>query len=400
MTRWNPVRLGVVAVSAVALTAAMQASASADAAPGANDVVGVGSDIVQNSLDFLADGDALGNDGYNTAGNKYRLISFDATADGNGRNAYTDPSLGTPGLLNPTVTLRAGTSPVQRPNGGGAGLTALVNDGVGGTSANRINFVRSPNLPTQAQQAAAQTNLGSPLYSIQFATDKQVIATASTTNAPKALSAQDLLCIYSASGTCTHWNDLPDAPAGASTDAIIPLIPQSGAGVRTIFLNALAQVNGGQQPTLGASVRPVQQNDPTTITGLSPADQKNAIVPFPIGRYNLLKSGYFKNPATPYSVANPPAALSADGIKLHTTGKTSDNKPAFSATLPYYVIFRESDLNSSTPWQPGSTLNWVQELFANPGGATPFIKSQAAVTLLKANGLTPSYVDKGEATSD
>src|SRR5206468_957429 len=149
---------------------ASSSPASADQAPSANDVVGVGSDIVQNSLDFLADGDIAGHPGYNTAGNKYRLISFDATADGNGRNAYVDPAAAaTPTQLNPTITRRAGTSPVQRPNGGGAGLTALISDGKNGVSANRIGFVRSPNVPTSVQQGQALSNLGSALHTVQIA---------------------------------------------------------------------------------------------------------------------------------------------------------------------------------------------------------------------------------------
>src|SRR4051794_2555642 len=157
-------RFGIVTAVALGLTVALAPPAAADQAPTSTDVVGVGSDIVQNSLDFIADGDVFGDPGYNTIGNKNRLISFDATADGNGRNAFTDPALGTSSLLNPTVVLRAGTSPVQRPNGGGAGLTALINDGKNGTSTNLISFVRSPNLPTAAQQTTATANLGTPLH--------------------------------------------------------------------------------------------------------------------------------------------------------------------------------------------------------------------------------------------
>jgi ABC-type phosphate transport system substrate-binding protein len=392
-------RLGLGAALLLGAVTLAAPPAAADEAPSTTDVVGVGSDIVQNVMDFIADGDIHGNGGYNSAGNKNRLISFDATADGNGRNAFTDPALGSSVLLNPTITLRAGTSPVQRPNGGGAGLTALINDGTGGVSANLISFVRSPNLPTAAQQTQAQANLGTLLHTVEFAKDKQLIATASTTNAPAALSAAELVGIYN--GTYVHWNDLPGNSAG-STDAIIPLIPQPGAGVRTVFLNALKAANGGTAVTLAASVRNVQQNDPTTITGLSATERPDAIVPFPVGRYTLLNSGYFHDPNTPYSVASPPAALSATGIKLEdpTANPTAgDGNATFSATIPYYVIFRESDAGSSTPWQPGSTLNWVQELFFNPGGPQPFIETAPVQAILTAAGVTPFYQDLGNNTS-
>jgi hypothetical protein len=300
-------------------------------------------------------------------------------------------------LLNPTVTLRAGTYPVQRPNGGSAGLTALVNDGTGGVSANRISFARSPNLPTAAQQTQAQANLGTPLHSVQFAADKQVIATASATNAPALLSAQQLVGIYN--GTYVHWNDLP-GNSGGSGDAIIPLIPQPGAGVRTVFLNALKAANNGTAITLAGSVRNVQQNDPTTITGLPAADKPNAIVPFPVGRYALFNSGYFHDPNSPYNVTTPPATLSAAGLQLEANSGTAlDGNPVFGAAIAYYAIFRESDFASLTPWQPGSTLNWVQALFFNPGGPAPFVNTAPAQALLQAAGVTPHYEDFGNTTS-
>src|SRR5438270_10928620 len=107
------VRFGLVLALALGVSSAVAPAAFADEAPGPNDVVGVGSDIAQNTLDFIAGGDSHGNSGYTSIGNKYRLISFDATADGNGRNAFTDPALGSSVVLNPTITLRAGTSPVQ-----------------------------------------------------------------------------------------------------------------------------------------------------------------------------------------------------------------------------------------------------------------------------------------------
>jgi ABC-type phosphate transport system substrate-binding protein len=385
-------RAALVTALTAGAVAATTLPAHGDAAPQAHDVVGVGSDIVQNAMDFLADGYGT-NPGYNTDGNKNRVISFDATADGNGRNAFSDPALGTSVQLNPTVTLREGTYPVQRPNGGTAGLTAFLNDTA---TPHLINFVRSPSLPTSQQQTQA-TNAGDPLHSIEFAKDDQVIATASTTNAPSALSAQDLVNIYN--GTYTKWSDVPGYTGTAGSQLIVPLIPQNGAGVQKVFLNALKAANNNTAITLAGDVRFVQQNDPTTITGLNDTDRPNAIVPFPVGRFKLLSDGYFHNPAQAWNSASPPASLSASGIKLQTSG-TADSgaNPVFDATLPYYIIFRESDFASTTPWQPGGTLNWVQELFYNPGGDDPWVKSAPAQAILSSIGLTPLYADKGNAT--
>lgn len=378
---------------------ANQLPANADAAPQVGDVVGVGSDIMQNALNFIADG-STSNPGYNNAGNRNRIFSFDASGDANGRKAGTDPALnptvpatnppsGTSIALNPTLILRAGTSPVQRPNGGSAGLNALLADG----SANRIAFARSPNLPTPAQQSQAQLSvanggLGTSLHTVQIATDVDYIATASTTNAPATLTVQDLINIYS--GAYTTWGQIPGYSGPAPSATIKALIPQTGAGMRTVFLNALKAANGGVAVNPPASIAQVQQNDPTAITGLPDADKPNAIVPFPLGRFNLIGSGYFRNPDQVYSQATPPSALTTSGIKLETTG--------WSQTFPYYVIFRDSALDLG-PWQPGGTLNWAQTLFSNAGGPAPFVNTAPGKALLNDAGVTPAYSDLGSTTS-
>ncbi|HJQ05938.1 MAG TPA: hypothetical protein VJ872_10860 [Nocardioides sp.] len=398
---------GIVAGAALSATTI---AANADSAPQAKDVVGVGSDIVQNSLDFLADGNTLGDLGYNSAGNKYRVYSFDASADANGRGAFTDPALGSSVILNPTTVLRAGTSPVQRPNGGGAGINAILADGSGGTSANLIQFVRSPNLPTANNQTTAQANLGSQLHSVRIATDHQYIATAATTNAPAGLTNVQLAEIYcsNASTHITKWSDIDPALSGNN---IIPEAPQDGSGVIKIFQAGLSAGLSGQPCTFNANVLRVQQNDPNTITSAtSPAD---AIVPFPKGRFDLYNAGYFHNPNQPYNSTTSfgaGTALSAAGIKLQVPGTGSVAADAFAATIPYYIVFRESDASSTTAWQPGSTLNWVKTLFfnadydfTNPSAPTnppaPFVASQQGQQLLTDIGLTPSYQDCGNAST-
>src|SRR5215475_5982009 len=108
--------------------------AFADYAPTKGDAVGVGSDTLQYLVDFAADGDPAGDFGYNSAGNKNKLINFDATADANARLAYAANGVGSgqcapgtggtagtgngsgthadsPCSLNPTIVLRAGLSP-------------------------------------------------------------------------------------------------------------------------------------------------------------------------------------------------------------------------------------------------------------------------------------------------
>ena len=157
--------LGVVALSVGLLGTA----ASADYAPSASDVVGVGGDTPQYDVDFGFDGDTNGNLGYNAADNVNKAVSIDATADANGRTGYLNgSSLASPKNLNPTVVLRAGTNPVQCPQSTSAGIAALNAD----TGAiHQIDFVRVGRLPPAAEQAKAAANGWGYLHVVQLGTD-------------------------------------------------------------------------------------------------------------------------------------------------------------------------------------------------------------------------------------
>ncbi|MBV9593014.1 MAG: substrate-binding domain-containing protein, partial [Actinobacteria bacterium] len=216
---------GVCAFAAGALALGLAVSgggvAQADAAPSSTDVVGVGSDTLQDMLDFGADGSAQGLTGYNQLGNINRLISFDATADANARAAYLPNSTSS---LSPTVVLRAGTKPVQRPNGSGAGIKALNLD-----HSHNIDFIRMSRPPTAAEQstAAASSGVGS-LEVVQLAKEDLTMAVANTTDAP-ALTTTQLKAIYTCS--ITKWSDIDPSLSG---NTIVPVIPQVGSGTRSV----------------------------------------------------------------------------------------------------------------------------------------------------------------------
>jgi len=150
-------RLAVVAgaVGAISFSLITATPALADYAPSTTDVVGVGSDTVQSAMNFVADGDYVSDTGYNL-NQRNRVANFDATADAGARLAYgtfgatsatcspgTGGTAGTgnqtavhadkPCVLNPEIVLRAGLRPTQRPNGSGAGYTALKADDAAGT---------------------------------------------------------------------------------------------------------------------------------------------------------------------------------------------------------------------------------------------------------------------------
>ena len=40
----------------------------------------------------------------------------------------------------------------------------------------------------------------------------------------------------------------------------------------------------------------------------------------------------------------------------------------FDPTRTLYLYFRNTDIASTTPWQPGTTQNWLNALFYNPSG--------------------------------
>lgn len=418
LDRRKTVGSAIAAVATVGTLALSLTPAEADFSPQPNDVVSTGSDIIQNSFNFLADGyHEL--PGYNAAGNRWRFVNFDSSGDAQGRSAFTDPRLlptitgnGTLGengvkyikqsdikLLNPTISLRAGQDLVVRPTGGGGGgRDAIIADDQGW-----IDIGRSPDPLNATHQNNAQANLGTKLIRVQIATDRQLIATATTTNAPTTISAQAILKIYS--GEWTKWGDIPGYNGPAAGETIIPLLLPTDAGMWNTFVANVGKQNPGVTvvtSTLRANPNSigVQQNDPTAITALPEAQRKNAIVPFPRGRYRTLNTGYYTQTFDGQKTNNyntepghrTPA--SADGIKLldgdSNTDVLSPTAP-YGGNFAYNAIVRESDFLSTTPWQPGSTLNWVQALFYNPDGPEPFVRTPAGEALLEAAGVTPDY---------
>jgi ABC-type phosphate transport system substrate-binding protein len=369
-------KLGALALAAPLVTLVSVGHAYADYAPQPSDVVGLGGDTPQYAVDFVFNGDVAGDTGYNLS-KVNRAVYFDAVPDGNGRAAYTNNvTTGANSVaLNATDVLRAGSSPVQRNQSSGAGLTALLAD-TGATET--INFVASASLPSAAQQTAAGTNGWGFLHVVEIGTDSVgILASSGTTptNAPANLSISQLLSIYT--GAATTWNQV----GGTSTASIVPEIPPSSSAIYKTLIADLTTANGGTAPTLSSSVKTVEQNDPSVVSS-----NPNAIVPFSVGRLSLWNSGYFHNPATVF----PGGGSISPGASLIA---------GYTSPITDYIIFRNSDLASTTPFQPGGTLNWAQTLFSNSGGSTPFFGRAAAQTLLTAAGITPNYQDLGNVHS-
>jgi hypothetical protein len=458
--RFRTLKLGLVAATALSAALPLVAqTAYADYAPSKGDIVGVGSDTLQYMIDFMADGDAYGDPGYNSAGNKYKLISFDATADANARLAYgvdggqanqstctpgtgstsgtgnaTTTNTGVPCVLNPTIVLRAGLQPVQRPNGSGGGIKALEGD-INNKTEN-INFSRS----SSAQGPASSFGLDSVIVANDTL---PMLETTTPVSHAVALSAQELDVIYNSNTTgtnsyggtgCVTWKELPGAPANASTDPIIPVIPQVGSGTRTYFLEQIEPGSTSSTVTIGTCPVVAEENDPTALAQQSsPAD---AIEPIAQGRLNLYFGqvenaggggtssggigGYFLDPSCAYDVGTSACGTGTLGTNWVPksvnptvqiiTGSPTDGNTLFDPTRPLYIYFRNSDVTSTTPFQPGTSENWVNALFYDPcpngatncttiGGVTygpdgaPYIDTSAGQQDLLDAGVTPVNTD-------
>jgi hypothetical protein len=331
------------------------------------------------------------------------VISLDATADGNGRLAYLNGSTNAAlKFLNPSATIRANTFPIQRPNGSGAGVKAMLADTA--ITDPTINFARMSSTPEgNGFGATAVTNGWQGLQDFVLGEEHLQLAAANTTNAPAGLSAKQLVAIYSCNAQLLNpanpvapvtWNEV----GGTATSAVIPTIPQSGSGTGKTFLADLQAANGGVAITVGSCVVTTEENDPAAITGAAtPAD---AIAPMSGSRLNLWSGlsgnttfgpnpggGFFHDPTVAYPGS---ATALSPGVKL-LSGAPSDGNPVYNDTRQLHIVYRWIDQISTTHFEPGSTLNWAQALFCNPGGTTtPFFQSAEGKLLIAEAGANPA----------
>lgn len=404
------VAAGVIAASVASIALALPASADTAAVGG--DAVVVGSDTVQNAADFAFDGSPGVAGGFNTAGNANRAVNIFATGDANGRLPY-DGTCGpadttgiaqfcdatnklAPNALAGSVILRAGTKPVIRPNGSGAGVAALISDSPGGTGykglpTGSIQFARMSRLPNSTEIGNCNANAAGcgALHVYQIATDTlTMVHQASAYNGPSALSSQDLVDIY----TCakTTWNQLP-GNSGGSTSTIHPLIPQSGSGTRNFFLQQITVDTGGSASapiTPGSCVRTVQEHDPTGI--YADSSSADAIEPFSTGKLAMINGGYFAN-GVGYSGTGAANGAYTPNYLAITSGTADGNGTAnFSTVRGMYVVARQTDVTSTAPFEPGFSANAVSTLITSPVSA---FRSANGRSEIAQAGFTAAFKD-------
>jgi len=260
-------KLLAAATAAAAITAMVATPALADppsgVTPKPRDVVGVGSDTIQNVFDqFSLD--------YNATHTTGKLYSFDALNPTNG--AMGDP-----------IQLKSGSSNcnIPRPDGSSAGISALENTKTTTGGQPCINFARS-------SRARASTD-PTTISFINLAGDAVTVATQPGSNAPaNLLTTAALTGIYNC--TITHWNQIP-GNTGGSNAVISAFIPQNGSGTRSFFLGALGLTSPGscvsssatRAGAAGANDDTLQENE-----GVAPILNKNkanVIFPFSVGKW-------------------------------------------------------------------------------------------------------------------
>jgi ABC-type phosphate transport system substrate-binding protein len=238
------------AIVATGLALAMPA-AKADPAKGTTptyfDIVGVGSNTTQYLVDQMA-------------------LNFDQATDKKYGNTTTHPLIYSWDAINPytgatadKIVTKAGCTSVERPNGSGAGVTALEENTKNKEGYYCIDYARSS---SGRSSTAPAKGAGGVLY-VPFAEDAVTWATDATTDAPKSLTLTQLAEIYDSK--VTNWDQV-----GGKNAAIKAYIPQSGSGTRSFWLKEIGVTTLGSKvetytPEENEGTDKVFKNDPNAI---------------------------------------------------------------------------------------------------------------------------------------
>lgn len=247
-----------VAATATAITA-VPALADPPKTPAAGDVVGVGSDTIQNVLNQFS-------------------VSYNATHKSGPKLWSWDATNPTTGVIGDMITLKKGCKQIARPNGSSGGIAALTTENASTGGHPCMDFARS-------SRDRATTDPAYAAGGISFITlggDAVTYATFPGSNAPSNLTTAALFKIY----TCavTNWKQV-----GGKSAPIKAFIPQSGSGTRSFFLTAIGITSGvpGTCVSDGATKKvpggTVEENE--GVNALLNKDKPDTIFPYSIGKY-------------------------------------------------------------------------------------------------------------------
>lgn len=344
-------KLLAAATAAAAITAMVATPALADppsgVTPKPRDVVGVGSDTTE----FLFD--QLSHD-YNAAHTTGKLYSWDALNPTNG--AQGDP-----------IQLKSGSSNcnIPRPDGSSAGITALENTMMDGTSGRPcIDYARS-------SRARASTD-PTTISFINLAGDAESYWTQPGSNAPANLTTADLTAIYNC--TITKWNQIP-GNSGGSSATISVFLPQNGSGTRAFWLSAIGLTAPGSCVSTSATRAGAAGANDNTLEenqGDAPslnANKANVIVGGSIGKwiaekFHSASCGTIAQCFADPGHCTPTGSQNLFGCDLHGTMVLND----INGTAPTKGAGAKTTIN------PGYTATFTRLLFAvvnAPQGTIP-----------------------------
>jgi ABC-type phosphate transport system substrate-binding protein len=243
---------GLVVVAAALAMTAVPAAADppSQKAPVANSIVGVGSDTIEYVFDqFSHDYNASHSSGP-------KLYSWDAT------NPAT-------GAIGDEIKFKQGCTAEPRPDGSGAGLTAVSTNQGGSTGGHPCeDFGRS----SSARSTTAPPYAAGGVAYVTLAGDAVTWAAEAGSPAPRSLTPAQLTGIYSCS--ITNWGQV-----GGKNAPILPFLPQTSSGTRSFFLKAIGVTTPGACVSDGNNL--LEENEGYNSLLHNP----DAIFPYSIGKY-------------------------------------------------------------------------------------------------------------------
>jgi ABC-type phosphate transport system substrate-binding protein len=269
---------------------------------------------------------------------------------------YSWDALNAQGIDDNIVT-KAGAAPIVRPNGSGAGVSALIlNTKIGKNFAIDAARTSSPRSSTNPPKAK-----GGVVF-VAFAKDAVTYATNTKTNAPKNLTTADLAAIYNC--TATTWNEV----GGTSHATIDAQLPQTSSGTRKFFLAEIGVTAPGS--CVNSASGENLTNYPEENEGTDPFVQgENVIFPYSVGAWieqvfhssgkNKNRFGIDNHGALQVRDLNSTAPTVGTGVK--TTINTRFT-PDFIRTL--YDVVRWASTRDNIP-------AYLEPIFASARAKTP-----------------------------
>lgn len=292
---------GAAAVTALAVAPAMAEPINTHGklvTPKAYDIVGVGSESITYLVDQLTYNYNL-TVKHNTPSTPY-IYSWDAVPPNNLNNTTQQ------------IVVKAGCKKNLRPNGSGAGISALTS-GYGNTSYTTtvkgkkhkhtvpcIDFARSSRPRKTSDPVFGPTGIAF----VTLAQDAVTYATTANSNVPENLTKSQLAEIFTCSvpaatyGSTTYaantWGALLGPTAKAPTDTIDPILPQAGSGTLSFWMNtALGDTTytsgepgcGTAADLTAASQQPEENEGTSSVFLLDGKPNPDVIFPFSIGAY-------------------------------------------------------------------------------------------------------------------